>query len=328
MTANKEFKRRVRARATRTGESYQAARHQLLAHAKEPEQMPKTNTADRRLRIAINALPVGPGLPTEAPLVAQATRIVSAMEASAAGGARVALFTEGALASPHKRSMSGAAPEVAEADWTKLDWAALRAQLSRVADAARAHGVWTVVGAVHDLGRDRRPHNCLYVISDEGVLETRYDKRRLSTTEVTYMYTPGTEPVAFDLDGFRIGLLIGLEVLFPDYFTAYADGGADLIVAASHGGGIFEQLVTSYSLVNQVPIALVIPPLDGDPSRPGVYGPGAVAETATEADAPAPLFADITKRDPSSLFHYKARHGFYDERLPHDEPRHRIRNRF
>lgn len=328
MTTNKSFKRRVRARSARTGESYQAARHRLLAKAKEPHPMPQEDHGDRSLRVALNALPVGPGLPTAEPLAAQADQIISAIERSAKSGARIALFSEGALASPNKRLVSRSSPEVDEADWERIDWAALRGELTRIAAAARAHAIWTVVGAIHDLGHHRRPHNSLYVVSDEGELVTRYDKRRLSTTEITYMYTPGTEAVMFEVDGFSIGLVVGLEVLFPDFFTAYADEAADLIVAASHGGGIFEQLVTSYALINQIPIALVIPSAAEEPSRTGVYGPTGVMAAAPRSDVPALVIADITQRDLDALFHYKARHGFYDERLPQDEPRSLIRDVF
>ena len=107
-----------------------------------------------------------------------------------------------------------------------------------------------------------------------------------------------------------------------------ADDGADLVVAASTGGGIFEQLVTSYALVNQMAIALVIPPLEGDASRAGVYGPAGVMVAASQPAAPTTLFADVGGRDPSSLFHYQARHGYYDERLVLDEPRSLIRSQF
>ena len=330
MTANKGFKRRVRARSARTGESYQAAHHRLVARTSATEAVPDPPDPqpEPQLRIALNVLPVGPGRPTAEPLAAQADVIIGAIARAAAGGARVALFSEGAVTSPHKRSMSRSSPEIDEADWSKVEWPALRRQLTRIAAAARQHSIWVVVGAIHDLGPDKRPHNCLYVISDAGELVTRYDKRRLSTTEITHMYMPGTEPVVFAVDGFTIGLVIGLEVLFPDYFTHYADEGADLIVAASHGGGIFEQLVTSYALVNQIPIALVIPPDASDPSRSGVYGPTGAVAVAASTDDPAVLFADVGRRDVEHLFHYKARHGFYDDRLPRDEPRSVVRNAF
>ena len=334
MTANKGFKRRVRARAARTGESYQAAMHRLLAQAQAKEPTPMTTdisptpTPTATVRLALHALPVGPWLPTADALRAQGDRIIDAVAASAAGGARIAVVPENALASPHKRHVSRSAPELDEADWTKVDWAELRVQLGRIASAAQQHGVAVVVGALHDLGVDRRPHNCLYVISSTGQLLTRYDKRRLSTTEITYLYTPGTEAVLVSVEGLRIGFVIGLEALFPDFFTAYADEGADLVVAASHGGGIFEQLVRSYAAVNMTPVALVIPPSSSETSRTGVYGWNGPLAVAGDVGVEEIVFADVPPRDPTPTFHYKARHGFYEERLLPSEPRSLVRDRF
>ena len=330
MTANRRLKRRVRARAARTGESYQAARHRLLAQAQEPNPVTDRtpSTPSTAVRLALHALPMGPWLPTAEALAAQGDRIVGAIAESAAGGARIAVFPETAVASPHKRHVSRSAPEIDEADWTKVDWRALRTQLARIARAAADHHVAVIVGAVHQLGRGRRPHNCLYVISEEGRLLTRYDKRRLSTTEVSYLYTPGTEPVVVELAGLRIGLVLGLEVLFPDLFTAYADEGADLVVAASHGGGVFEQLVRSYAVVNVMPVALVIPPLPSETSHTGVYAVDGAIASAGDASAPTIVFADVAPRDATTTFNYRARHGFYDDRLLPAEPRSRARDRF
>ena len=327
MTAKKGFKRRVRARAARSGESYQAARHRLLAKAEEPKPMTESTPTDT-VRFALHALRVGPWLPTADALEAQADLIVDAIARSAAGGARVAVFPENALASPHKRHVSRSAPELDEADWTKVHWQALRDQMTRIAGAAGEHQISVIVGAVHDLGAGRRPHNCLYVIADTGQLITRYDKRRLSTTEVTYMYTPGTESIIVELAGRRIGLVIGLEVLFPDLFTAYADDGADLVVAASHGGGIFEQLARSYAVVNVMPVALVIPPSPSETSRTGVYDVNGAIAAAADVGVETIVFADVPPRDAEPTFHYKARHGFYQERLLPSEPRSLSRNRF
>jgi predicted amidohydrolase len=76
-------------------------------------------------------------------------------------------------------------------------------------------GLWTVFGSLHPLTPPRRPHNSLYVISPSGVVVTRYDKRFLSNTEITWMYTPGREPVVFDAEGLRFGCALCIEVTFP-----------------------------------------------------------------------------------------------------------------
>jgi predicted amidohydrolase len=62
------------------------------------------------------------------------------------------------------------------------------------------------------LSGPNRPHNSLYVVSDQGAVVERYDKRFLSHTEVRFLYTPGTRPVVFEVDGFRFGTVLCIEV--------------------------------------------------------------------------------------------------------------------
>lgn len=75
--------------------------------------------------------------------------------------------------------------------------------------------VFAVIGGAHRLETTDRPHNSLYVFSDEGQLLTRYDKRYPSNSEVNGWYTPGASPIVFDTDGFAKGdriVLLGCSV--------------------------------------------------------------------------------------------------------------------
>jgi predicted amidohydrolase len=101
-------------------------------------------------------------------------------------GARIIHFPEGATASPHKRIMSVTGPaEVGQADWGRADWLVLREELAAIARLAGELRLWTVVGSVHRLTPPHRPHNSMYVISDQGELVTRYDERLLSNTKLS-----------------------------------------------------------------------------------------------------------------------------------------------
>lgn len=62
-----------------------------------------------------------------------------------------------------------------------------------------------------------RPHNSLYVVSDYGELVTRYDERLLSNTKISFMYSPGKTAVTFEVDGFRFGCAMAMEVHYPSY---------------------------------------------------------------------------------------------------------------
>jgi predicted amidohydrolase len=49
----------------------------------------------------------------------------------------------------------------------------------------------------------------------------RYDERLLSNTKLSFMYTPGSGRVTFEVDGLRFGCALGIEVHFPKVFAEY-----------------------------------------------------------------------------------------------------------
>lgn len=152
-------------------------------------------------------------------------------------GARVVHFPEGAACSPHKRIMSATGPdEVGPADWDRVQWDVLRQELRTTAELARELGLWTVLGSVHRLTPPHRPHNSLYVLSDQGKVATRYDERLLSKTKVSYMYAPGTNPLTFEVDGVRFGCTLGMEVHFPEVFGEYERLDVDCVLFSTTGG--------------------------------------------------------------------------------------------
>jgi predicted amidohydrolase len=171
--------------------------------------------------------------PTDAALLRESGDEVRAlMRQAAKAGARLVHFTEGAICFPNKRIMSELGPdEIGPSDWSKADWAALQGELDQIVALSRELGIWTVIPSVHQVP-DARPHNSMYVVSDQGKVVTRYDERALSTTKVTWMYSAGNEPVTFEVDGIRFGLALGLDVLFPELFKEYDALGADAVLVS------------------------------------------------------------------------------------------------
>jgi predicted amidohydrolase len=147
------------------------------------------------------------------------------MRRARAGGAAIVHFPEGAMSGCSKVQIK---------DWDRVDWDALVDELNAVADLARELGLWTVVGCSHRLTPPHRPHNSLYVISERGELATRYDKRFLSHTEVTGWHTPGREPCVFEVDGWRFGCALCIEVQFPEVFQQYAELGVDCVLFSAY----------------------------------------------------------------------------------------------
>ena len=234
MTTNKNLKRAVRDRAAKTGESYTTARRHVLAVKVGDPARDDEPGAPLRLAVAQTVVRGDPGSGDE--LRASGVEIRRLMRRAHDGGARVIHFGEGATCWPDTQVMSIEGPDVVgPADWDRADWAVLHDELARIAALAAELRLWTVVGAVHRLTRPHRPHNSLYVISDEGVVVTRYDERMLSNTKLQYLYSPGAEPVTFEVDGVRFGCALGMEVHFPELFLEYERLEVDAVLVSTVG---------------------------------------------------------------------------------------------
>jgi predicted amidohydrolase len=236
MTANKGFKQRVRARASKTGESYTAAlQHLRNGLAAGQTSAPHRSSTPKPIRIAV-AQADPPADPRDRAALQHAGRVIrSLMDQARGDGAALIHFGEGAICAPGKRIISSDPHELADADWSRFDWHTQRHELRLIAEHAAELGLWTVVGAVHRLSAPRRPYNSLYVIDDHGRIVTRYDERMLSFTKVSYMYTPGAGPVTFDVDGVRFGCALGMESVYPEVFMAYEKDDVDCVLFSSHG---------------------------------------------------------------------------------------------
>lgn len=180
-----------------------------------------SNSPGERLRIAIAQTDVGFDPRANGALIR------AQMREAARAGARLIQFTEGAMSG----YPSGSGKDVL-AGW-KVDWSLLRAELEATAALAGELRLWTVIGSNHPLTPPNRPHNSLYVISDAGELVGRYDKRLLSFSEVSEWYAPGAHPLIFEVDGFRFGCALCIEIQFPELFVEYAELSVDAVLLSS-----------------------------------------------------------------------------------------------
>jgi predicted amidohydrolase len=236
--------------------------------------MPETTL---RIAVAQSTVRVDP---TDADgLRATAAEIRGLMKEAAHNGARLVHFTEGALCFPDKAVMSELGPdEIGPSDWSKAEWSVLQEELDRIAKLAGELGIWTVIPSVHQLPAPARPHSSTYVVSDQGKIVSRYDERMLSTTKVTWMYTPGDKPVTFEVDGYRFGIALGLDVLFAELFTEYdrLDVDAVLVSYASTGIDSNEHVgvqARGHAVNNTYWISLAVPANPGAGLDSGVIDP-------------------------------------------------------
>jgi predicted amidohydrolase len=89
------------------------------------------------------------------------------------------------------------------------------------------------------------------VISDKGEVIHRYDKRYCSNTEITNWYTPGTDSVYFDIDGFRFGCALCIEINFMEVFAQYQWVQADCILFSAYSeDSIYGIQAQGYAVTN------------------------------------------------------------------------------
>jgi predicted amidohydrolase len=275
MTANANLKRQVRARAAKTGESYTSA----LRHFR-PNPLGDVMPETKHLKLAVAQSTVCDDPRRSDELRYSGARMRDLMRQARDAGARIVHFPEGATCSPSKWVMSIDGPDqVGVADWTRFEWDVLQQEHQQIAELARELQLWTVFGSVHRLTAPHRPHNSLYVISDQGRVVTRYDERFLSNTKVSFMYAPGSEPVTFEVDGFRFGLALGMECHFPEAFSEYERLDVDGVLFSSVGistldRSIFATESQGHAATNSYWVSYSVSAQDSPFSPSGVIAPG------------------------------------------------------
>lgn len=334
MTANKNFKAEVRARAARTGESYTAARRHLVRTSGDGD-----GDAPRRLRIAVAQTAV-PDDPRDGDAIRAAGRGVrDLMRAARDAGARLVHFGEGTLCSPSTLLLSSDGPEqVGPSDWDRFRWDVLHGELTAIADHARSLGLWAVVGAPHRLNAPHRPHNSVYVISDRGEVATRYDERMLSNTKLSFLYSPGSSPVTFAVDGIRFGCSMGMEVHFPELFLEHERLDVDCVLFSTIGRReapeameTFATEASAHAGSNSYSLSFATAAHDAEFAPSGIVGPDARWVARCPHDhTPAIAVADLEPDAPNLArpWRRKVRDGIYDAHRITSDPRSASRTSF
>ena len=151
-----------------------------------------------------------------------------------------------------------------------------------------------------------RPRTSLIVIDPRGEIVSCYDERALSRSKRSYLYEAGTQAVVIEINGLRIGLASGLEVLFPNLFSDYEADGVDCVLFSTAGtpdpaeGGSLTSSARTHALHNQLWIGYAVPS-DKAPYAPaGILAPGgAWAGQCCDQDVPDLAIADLTGRPDS-----------------------------
>lgn len=205
-------------------------------------------------------------------------------------GARVIHFPEGALSGYAKNEVLA---------WQDVDWECIRSEIGLITEAAKALGLWVALGCNHQLNAPNLPHNSLYVISDKGELVDRYDKRLCSHTEINGWYSPGTSPVVIEVDGYRFGLALCIEVQFPELFMEYGRLGADAVLLSAYAREpVFHVLAQAYAAANNLWISVSTPTQCAASLPVAVFAPdGSLAAKGVSAGAPSLIKTTLDRDD-------------------------------
>ena len=330
MTQNANFKRRVRARAAKTGKSYTAALRHF--HPRSPDD-PAPEVRSVRLAVAQTTVHDDPR--DIGKLRDSGLEMRRLMQEARQAGARLLHFPEGATCSPNKRIMSASGPQtIGPADWGRFEWAVLREELEATCTLARELGLWTVFGSVHRLSPPRRPHSSLYVVSDRGELVTRYDERMLSNTKISFMYTPGSIPVTFEVDGLRFGCALGMESHFPEIFIDYERLDVDCVLFSTNShvdGPAFAVEMQGHAASNNYWASFSMPAQHSLTAPSGIVAPGGRWAAQCPADGTASIAVVDIDDNPGDLarpWRRKARSGLYEPHRVAGDPRSDARDRF
>jgi len=180
----------------------------LLPHLETEESAEKG-----KLRVATCQFPVS------ADVAANAEWIHRQMREAAAQHADIVHFPEAALSGYAGTDFSS---------FEDFPWTQQRDELEAILRLARELRLWVVLGSAHRLSGKHKPHNALYVISPEGKIVDRYDKRFCTDGDLQY-YSPGDHFVAFEVNGVRCGLLICYDIRFPELYRQYCKRGVRLM---------------------------------------------------------------------------------------------------
>ncbi len=114
-----------------------------------------------------------------------------------------------------------------------FDWQALHRGTDSVLVLAKELKLWVLLGSIHPLPGEYKPFNSLYLISPEGKIADRYDKRFCTGGDLKY-FSPGDHFVNFKINGVNCGLLICYDVRFPELYRQYRKLDTDVIFQSFH----------------------------------------------------------------------------------------------
>ncbi len=181
-------------------------------------------------------------------------------------------------------------------NWECVDWDILRDELAQIAALAKELNLWVVLGSNHQLTIPNRPYNSLYVISNKGIVHSRYDKQYLSNTEVNDYYTAGQKEIIFEIEGWKFGLSICIEIQFPELFRSYQEKNVDCILFSAYADSeIFRIQARAHAATNNYWLSYSIPKQCSSQTSSAIIGPDGSIMEACKNNQSGIVVADLDK---------------------------------
>ena len=109
-----------------------------------------------------------------------------------------------------------------------FDWKLLRSETESILALAEELELWVLLGSMHRLTGEHKPHNSVYLINPQGKISDRYDKRFGTGRDLKH-YSPGDHFTTFEINGVKCGILICYDVRFPELYRAYCKLGIQIL---------------------------------------------------------------------------------------------------
>lgn len=184
-------------------------------------------------------------------------------------------------------------------------------EIGRFADAARAHGLWLLIGSLVVRVGPRKAANRSYLFAPDGRLAATYDKLHMfdvslpkgETWKESNVFEAGDRAVCVETPLAKLGLTICYDVRFPHLYRALSQAGAEVLCVPAAftrqtGEAHWETLLRARAIECG---AFIIAPAQGGKHEDGretyghslIIGPWGDILAEADNDAPGVIFADL-----------------------------------
>lgn len=123
------------------------------------------------------------------------------------------------------------------------DWKLLKECTENIIRLAKKLNLWVLLGSSHPLTNNNKPHNCVYIINNEGEIVDRYDKLFCAGDDTSLTgdlrhYSSGNHFSIFDVNEIKCAVLICHDYRYPELYRELKKKNVELIFHSYHAGNI------------------------------------------------------------------------------------------